>query len=177
MSAPVVIVEYDPEWPVLYDAEKHRILRAVGDRVGAVEHIGSTSVSGLCGKPIIDIMAAVAGPEEADALLPALDAIGYDDVTKIEGDAEWFYCLGRGRRSLYYHLHLVRAGSDHWKRHILFRDYLKEHPETADEYCRLKKSLAMRYRTERERYTESKTRFIIDVVAKALDSEENRARR
>jgi len=177
MSAPVVIVEYDPKWPDLYEAEKHRILSAVGDRVGTVEHIGSTSVSGLCAKPIIDVMAAVAGPEEADALLPTLGAIGYNDVTKIEDDAEWFYCLGRGRRSLYYHLHLVRAGSDHWRRHILFRDYLREHPGTADEYCRLKKSLAERYRTEREKYTESKTQFIMDVVAKALDSEEHRAGR
>lgn len=174
MSAPVVIVEYDPEWPALYEAEQHRILTAVGDRVRTVEHIGSTSVSGLCAKPIIDVMAAVAGPEEADALLPALDAIGYDDVTKILDDAEWFYCLGRGRRSLYYHLHLVRAGSDHWRRHVTFRDYLRRHPSTADEYCRLKKSLAERHRTERERYTEAKTQFIMDVVAKALGPAESR---
>lgn len=170
MSAPVIIVEYDPEWPNHYESERARIMEAVGGEIGAIEHIGSTSVPGIYAKPIIDIMAAVKDSEAADGLLSTLSEIGYDDVTKIEDDAEWFYCLGRGSRSLYYHLHLVKAGSVHWRKHIVFRDYLRTNPETAREYCRLKMRLAEEYRTQRERYTESKTDFIERVVAEAKSS-------
>jgi GrpB-like predicted nucleotidyltransferase (UPF0157 family) len=167
MSAPITIVEYNPEWPSRYEAERDRILEKIGAEISAIEHIGSTAIPGVCAKPIIDMMAAVPGPGEADGLLTALSQIGYEDVTKIEGSGEWFYCLGRGSRDLYHHLHLVKAGSEHWRRHIAFRDYLRAHPEMALEYCGLKRALAGRYRTQREKYTESKTEFIERVVAEA----------
>ncbi len=168
MPAPIVIIEYDPEWPNQYEAEKGRILEKVGSEISALEHIGSTAVPGICAKPIIDMMAAVPGPGEADGLLLALSQIGYDDVTKIESSSEWYYCLGRGFREVYYPLHLVKAGSEHWVKHILFRDYLRAHPETAREYCRMKRALAESYQTQQEKYTESKTGFIERVLAEAI---------
>jgi len=47
MPGPVIIVDYDPDWPVLYEKEKQRILEAVGERILGIEHIGSTAVPGL----------------------------------------------------------------------------------------------------------------------------------
>jgi len=167
VSAPIVIVEYDQEWPRRYEAERDRIMEKIGSEISAIEHIGTTAVPGVCAKPVIDMMVAVPGPGKADGLLTALSQIGYEDVTKIEDNDEWFYCLGRGSCALYYHLHLVKADSEHWRRHIAFRNYLRAHPDTALEYCRLKRALARMYRTQREKYTESKTEFIERVVAEA----------
>ena len=62
---------------------------------------------------------------------------------------------------------MVELSSDFWKRHLLFRDYLRTHPEAAQDYYELKKRLTRQYGSDREGYTEAKTSFIESVVAKA----------
>jgi GrpB-like predicted nucleotidyltransferase (UPF0157 family) len=59
MTPRVVIVDYDPAWPAIYEEEKAAILSAIGPWVKAIEYVGSTSVPGLAAKPIIDIMVGV----------------------------------------------------------------------------------------------------------------------
>ena len=49
----IVIAEYDPGWPAAFEAEKDRIVGALGavtDGVVAIEHVGSTAVPGLAAK-------------------------------------------------------------------------------------------------------------------------------
>ena len=172
MKKHIRIVDYDPDWPLRFEAEKSKVIAAVDGRISTAVHIGSTVVPGLCAKPIVGIMAGVTGLGEAEALLPSLAGLGYDDVSKIDDSDEWFYCLGRApdessETMRYFHLHLMCEDSGEWKRHIDFRDYMRLHSETAADYCTLKRSLAKRFRDQRERYTESKTRFIRDVEAKA----------
>ena len=121
MPSPVRIVDYDPGWPLVFEAERRNVIAAVDGRLSAVIHIGSTAVPGLCAKPIVDIMAGVPGLREAEALLPPLAELGYDDVTEIDDNDEWFYCLGRAPEKpsdamRYFHLHLIREDSDDWDR-------------------------------------------------------------
>jgi len=166
LPAPVILVDYDPAWPSLYEAERRRILDAVGGKILSIEHVGSTSVPGLGAKPIIDIVAGVDSKFAADECVELLKPVGYTDVTP-EDSPEWFYCLGRGPHSVGYHLHLVLEGSPFHLKHIVFRDYLRSHPEAAAEYYALKKRLSARYRENRVAYTESKTGFIDAVVERA----------
>jgi len=170
MPKPVIIVEYNPEWPRLYEDEKLRIMGSIGHKIRAIEHMGSTSVPGLGAKPIIDIIAGVGDSQTADECVTLLAGIGYDDVTPEPDNQDWFYCLGTGRLSVGYHLHLVRYGSDHWERHMIFRNYLRENPAVADEYFALKKDLAERFRDDRISYTEAKSKFISSVVDGARKS-------
>lgn len=167
VPSPVVIVDYDPPWPILYEEEKRRILEAVGHKVLAVEHIGSTAVPGLGAKPIIDMMAGVHQSTDADDCIPMLKDIGYTDVTPLPEFPDWYYCLGKSPHSVGYHLHLVKFGSDHWEKHLLFRDLLRTHPELAQQYYELKRELASKYGSDRNAYTESKTSFIESVIAQA----------
>lgn len=171
MSYPIVIVDYDPRWPGLYRREEHHILEALGDEALAIEHIGSTAVPGLGGKPIIDMMLGISGLEEARKCLEPLRRIGYVDVTPQLGNPEWYYCLAKGPHTdpylnTTYHLHLVKFKSDHWRSHLLFRDFLRTHPEVAREYYDLKRRLADKYRFDRGAYTEGKTAFIEAIVAR-----------
>ena len=168
MPRPVTIVDYDPQWPILYKEERRSVLEVAGEKVLEIEHIGSTAVPDLCSKPIVDIMAGVGGEADADECVRLLAAIGYDDVTSEPETQDWYYCLGKGFHSVGYHLHLVRHGSEFWERHILFRDYLRAHPETAREYDVLKRGLAMEYGSDRLGYTEAKTSFIDSVVSRAV---------
>jgi GrpB-like predicted nucleotidyltransferase (UPF0157 family) len=159
----VIIVDYDPGWPVLYEKERKQILEIIGDRILGIEHIGSTAVPGLGAKPIIDIMAGVRDRVNADECLLPLRKIGYTDVTVEPENPEWFYCLGKAPHSTGYHLHLMKYQSDHWKRHLAFRDYLRSHPEVAKKYFRLKKRLSRKYGTDRVGYTNAKTAFIKNI--------------
>lgn len=169
MPNPVMIVDYDPRWPDIYLEEKERILGAVGEKIKDIEHIGSTAVPGLGAKPVIDIMVSVKDVETAHECVDPLGRIGYTDITPqpLSWNQDWFYCLGKGPHSTGFHLHLVREGSDHWDGHILFRDYLRAHPETARTYYDLKKRLATEYGADREGYTDAKTSFIESVLVKA----------
>ena len=77
LDGPIVIEEYDPEWPRRFEREEQRIRAALGDRAFQVEHAGSTSVPSLPAKPIIDIVLVVADTRDEDAYVPALEAAGY----------------------------------------------------------------------------------------------------
>ena len=70
-----------------------------------------------------------------------------------------------------HHIHLVEIQSDFWQRHLLFRDYLRTHPEDAKRYEQLKHSLAQRF-TDTNEYAAAKTDFCQEIAAKALTWEQ-----
>ena len=172
MSYPVVIINYDTRWPLIYEEEKRRILDVGSHKILCLEHIGSTSVVGLGAKPIIDIMAGVNGLSDADELLPVLRAIDYKSSVRQSSDPEWYYCLSKiicGKEAWLqnFHLHLIKFKSQTWKKHILFRDFLRNHSEDAQKYDKLKRMLAAQYGIDRESYTNAKTEFIASVSAQS----------
>ena len=61
----IVVSEYDPNWPALFEQESIRIKKALGSYALAIEHMGSTAVPGLPSKPIIDLLVGVPNLEEA----------------------------------------------------------------------------------------------------------------
>ena len=166
----VVIVDYDAQWPLLYRKEEALILRSIGQFTVAIEHIGSTSVPGLGGKPIIDIMVAVHSLVDAEKCIKPLESIGYEYVPELEASLpeRRYFHKGHPPKEQHYHLHMVELNGHLWKLQLLFRDYLRNHPETAREYFELKKRLAIKYGSDREGFTHAKTSFIESVTAKAI---------
>jgi GrpB-like predicted nucleotidyltransferase (UPF0157 family) len=176
MESPVVIVPYDPAWPDLYDEEMERVTGAVGHIIRRIAHVGSTAVPGLAAKAIIDMTAGVADADSAELCLKPLARIGYADVApQPDEDASWYYCLGKHPpRGCRYHLHLMEFPSAFWDKHLLFRDYLRAHPDAAQEYKQLKRELAARFRDDRPRYTEAKDDFIEKTLKQARREMEGR---
>ena len=173
MEAPVKVVDYDQNWPLLFEGEKARILSVIAKKVVAVEHIGSTAVPDLGAKPIIDIMVGICHLSDAQDCIEPLEAIGYEYAPEYENSIPERRYFRKGPSNVpnkHYHLHMVEYSGDFWRRHLLFRDYLRAHPHVAKEYYRLKKELAAKYRSDREAYTEAKTLFIESIVAKASGS-------
>jgi GrpB-like predicted nucleotidyltransferase (UPF0157 family) len=169
MESPVVIVPYDPAWPDLFDEEMERVTEAVGHIIRRIAHVGSTAVPGLAAKAIVDMTAGVADASSAELCLAPLAKIGYTDVTpQPDEDDSWYYCLGkRPSAGPVYHLHLMEFPSTFWDKHLLFREYLRAHPDAAQEYERLKRELATRFRDDRPRYTEAKAGFIEKALRRA----------
>ncbi|MDH5780036.1 MAG: GrpB family protein [Candidatus Bathyarchaeota archaeon] len=165
----IVIGDYDPQWPILYEKEREEILNVIGHIALEIEHMGSTAVQGLGAKPIIDIMVAVDHLSDTEKCIAPLRSIGYKYVPEYEEEIpeRRFFNKGRPPKERHYHLHMVQKGSGFWKCHLLFRDYLRMHPNVAQQYYHLKKELASKYGVNREAYTSAKTSFIESIVAKA----------
>ncbi len=78
MKSPVKIPEYGPQWPWLFEMERHLILRAIGHIIVRIEHISSTAVPSLGAKPTIDIMVAINHLNDSDRCIDPLQRIGYE---------------------------------------------------------------------------------------------------
>ena len=168
---PVVIVDYDPSWPALFEQERSRIAPAVAAFALSIEHIGSTAVPGLCAKPIIDTLITVDPFGPADAYIPTLAELGYvfrDDPANIDRHAFGKRDAHGHRTVPGYNVHIEEHGGLVVRRHIAFRDYLRSHPETAREYCELKRALAAEYGSDRDGYTVAKTAFVRAVEEQAM---------
>jgi GrpB-like predicted nucleotidyltransferase (UPF0157 family) len=162
-----MLVEYDPEWPrtAIRHAEK---LRVLGSCLSAVHHIGSTSVPGLVAKPIIDLMPLVTDLTVLDQQRPLIEALGYTWHGEL-GIAGRRYCtLSDNAGTRMVQLHIFEAESPQVERHIGFRDYLRAHPEVAEEYEKEKRRARDLYPNNSHAYTDEKAAWIQGTEARAL---------
>ncbi len=165
----VILKDYSKEWSKLFDKEAKLISSIISKYLVDIQHIGSTAIPDTVAKPIIDI------------------AIGIDDLSNIkqiitlleEGGYEYRGELGVPDRHLFvkgneecrtHHIHVMVNTSYEWKKHILFRDYLRQHPSEAKQYSKLKKWLATEFKSDREKYTNGKEEFILGIIEKAKQS-------
>jgi len=161
----IEVCEYDPQWPEMFRAEKALIDKELTGAVKDIQHIGSTAVPGLAAKPIIDILVAVEFLEDVDCYAPGLFSIGYKNVPHDEDATRRFFMKGRPRT---HHVHVVAYGSWTYWRHLLFRDYLLDHPTVCEEYECLKRVLANRHRDDRAKYLEGKSDFVEAIIVRAV---------
>jgi len=165
---PIEVLPYDPAWPRRYEAARQDILNAIGSYVTRIEHIGSTAVPGLAAKPVIDILVSVRSLSDAPDFLPPLYPLGYAYQPEHEDvfpQRRYLHRIVNGAHT--HHLHIVAAHSEFFRVQLLFRDYLRLHPEAAQRYAELKLRLAQQYRLDREAYTDGKSAFIAEILVQA----------
>jgi GrpB-like predicted nucleotidyltransferase (UPF0157 family) len=165
------VVPYDPGWPAAFEAEAIRLHTALGTLALRIDHNGSTSIPGLGAKPIIDIQVSVATLQPIAAYGERLRDIGYVHVPHPDDSfCPFFHRPFEWPHS--HHVHVVEGGGAEERRTLAFRDYLRDHPDAAREYERLKQDLAMQLaatnRESRDAYSRGKTDFIEGIVAVAL---------
>lgn len=154
------ILTYQPNWLEKFKTEKEILQNIFGDEALNIEHIGSTSIEGLPAKPIIDIAVMIENHKDADKFIEPLTKIGYKyDSPSAE---RHFFIKGN---PVEFHLSIAYFDQGgFWKRQVLFRDYLRNHPETREEYAKLKKDLLQKYPTGKEDYIKGKSDFVQKVL-------------
>jgi len=163
MARIVEVVPYDASWPRIFETEAKLLQDALGSNCVAIHHIGSTSVSGIHAKPIIDIIPVV--KTLSDINDNSLIALGYTPRGEMGMPFRKFYNKGEPQRTQ--HLHIWEAGNPEIEKHLLFRDYLRTHPNYAKKYSDLKLKLAEQFKLERKNYTESKDSLIKEIIGKS----------
>jgi len=167
MTPPAIrLVPYDSTWPMEFAAEAARIERASAGLPLELEHIGSTAVPGLAAKPVIDILAGRPGNVAGTKFVAAFRQLGYEHKGAYGVPGRNYFRRGSPRT---HHVHVVSTSSEFWRDHLLFRDYLRSHPDVAREYETIKRELAAMYVVSKDEYTDAKGPFIRSIIRLARD--------
>ena len=163
-SEPIELAEYDSSWPALFQSWRGRITGALGGQALRVEHVGSTSVPGLLAKPVIDIQLSVADITDEPAFVPALER---EDLQLRTRDDRHRYLRPVASLPRDVHVHVCNAGSDWEREHLLFRDYLRAHPDARATYAEAKRVALALWADDRIAYTDAKGDAILDILEAA----------
>ncbi|HEY0278872.1 MAG TPA: GrpB family protein [Solirubrobacterales bacterium] len=163
----VRIVEYDPAWPGMAEAEIGRVGAAVGEAAVRIDHVGSTAVPGLAAKPIVDLQLSVADVGARSLYVEPLEALGYLYAPDPASPDFHFFGLP-AERPRTHHLHVCAAGSEDERRHLAVRDFLRAHPDEVAAYAELKRGLVARVPGDRLAYIEGKDAYVVALERRAL---------
>jgi GrpB-like predicted nucleotidyltransferase (UPF0157 family) len=158
----IVIVDYDPEWPLRFAVERDRLREALGEGADRIDHVGSTSIPAMAAKPIIDIQVSVASFEPPETYEEPLRRLGYEFRPDDEPAHRFFKFLSDG--STVFHVHVCETGKQWESDHLLFREFLKAHPILAEKYAEMKREKAIRFPDDREGYVDAKAPHIEGIM-------------
>lgn len=162
LTMPYAIVDYDPLWPARFEELATRVRATLGEWIVGVEHVGSTAVPGLAGKPVIDLDVVLASGEEHEPVMLKLVESGYIAEGDLGPRAAWAF-RAPGSEVPHY-LYLVMQGEAELKRHCAFRDELRGNPGLRDQYTALKRALVAQSPDDRGPYARGKSGFIRETL-------------
>lgn len=166
-----VFKSYNPVFPDLFKKEKDRIKKILGNN-DLIEHVGSTAVSGLGGKGIIDIFIATE-KNQMKVLSEKLQGLSYEYRPQADLDERLFHKISLPdpiEEVRTYHVHVTFPESQEWIKAIKLRDYLRSHPEDAQKYAQVKKLAAAKANENRETYLQIKGPILEEIIKKAIKS-------
>ena len=162
----VVVMPYDGQWEQDFRDIEKELREALGALAVSIEHVGSTSVKGLSAKPVIDIDVVIRDRSVLGGVIEALAKIGYHHEGDLGiKDREAFKYDGKEHLRKH-HLYVCPEDSAELRRHITFRDHLRNDPEAAAGYGRIKEEAAALFPDDIDKYIEYKSPYIEDIYAK-----------
>jgi GrpB-like predicted nucleotidyltransferase (UPF0157 family) len=78
LPRPVELVEHRPEWKAAAAAESKRLQDSLGELILEVHHVGSTAISGIAAKPIIDLIPVVRTSDDLEGIEQRIVGLGYE---------------------------------------------------------------------------------------------------
>lgn len=160
----IAVVPYHPQWPEIFAKEAARIKLALGENCVEIHHVGSTAISGISAKPIIDMIPVVKDIVKVDATENAMIKLGYD----AKGEAGMLFrrFFTKSDADISFNIHVYEADAGEVDRLLKFRDWMRSHPLDAQAYSDLKNELAIQFVNERLHYTMGKENFVASIDSK-----------
>ena len=161
LNGSITLYPYDPAWPEQFQREQAKIATALSGKRITIEHVGSTSVPGLCAKPILDILLLVEDAAAEEHYLPALEQAGYLLCIR---EPDWYqHRLLKGKNPQV-NLHVFSADCEEAQRMLAFRDWLRTCRADRDRYAAEKRRLAGRQWAYVQDYADAKTAVVGEIL-------------
>lgn len=165
VDEPISLVEPDPRWPALYTSEAERVRGVLGAVATRLEHVGSTAVPGLAGKPIVDLLVGVRTLDEGKAVTPRLVALGYEDFGEVFIPGRLYL---RRRGPPHFNVAIAEEGGAFFTSQLAVRDYLRAHPDEVKAYADEKRKAYEHGARLFSTYSQQKNAFVTSLVERAL---------
>lgn len=157
----------------MFEEEAQFLSGVFGDEVMKFEHFGSTSVRGMNAKPVIDMMCLVKDIGKIDMFNKQMRLLGYDVAGEWGIHGRRLFRKGGENRT--HHIHVYQYDNPQVERHLVFRDYLRNHPKEVERYRCLKEELAQQY-DDTAYYSKAKKSFVSEMEQRALEWFEQQGR-
>ena len=164
LNSTIYLAPYDPEWPTRFSELAARVRVALAETALLLEHVGSTSVAGLCAKPIIDMVLAVADSSDESSYVPALEARGFRLRIR---EPDWFEHRLLKYTDVEAHLHFFSSGCAEIGRMLAFRDRLRFDEEDRRLYEEAKLALAAQTWVHVQNYADAKSKVVRAILERA----------
>ena len=163
----VILCPHEEEWEREAEKTIRMLTPLFGDSAADIQHVGSTAIRTISAKPILDLAVAARDMEAVRGRIPVLEAAGV--IFRGEDHpGEFLFVMGDFERDTRtHHIHVCPQDGVDWRNYLAFRDYMNAHPDRANEYEKLKISLAAKYASDRGSYTRGKWEFITAILAQA----------
>jgi len=158
-----MLIDYDPSWPARFE-QLALELRAHGDTTWTIEHIGSTAVSGMRAKPIIDLAVRIADLADLERRRTALEARGWHVGSAVRSHSVMILTDGEHRVAI---AHFFTASEWETVNQRILRDWLRAHADDAALYERAKDAAARAAGEGTAGYNAAKTPVIQEIVDRA----------
>jgi GrpB-like predicted nucleotidyltransferase (UPF0157 family) len=155
-----VLVDYDPGWEAAFAEESARLADALGSVAQGIEHYGSTSVSGMKAKPILDILVGVKPLSDWQKCQDPLLGLGYDYAAHAGVPGHYIFGRGRDASERTHLVHVVEFLGESWRSNLAFRDALRRDPALRQSYLEEKQRAIDAAPDSRAQYNEQKRAFI-----------------
>ncbi|MGO3751549.1 MAG: GrpB family protein [Peptoniphilaceae bacterium] len=156
----VIVEKWNPNW----ELEFKKIVDSFGQellkRVLKIEHIGSTVVYGLSSKPCIDMDIVINDYSDFEYVKFLLECNGYIHDGNLEIKGREAFAYKNKNNLMVHHLYVCTKDSEELKRHVEFRNYLRDNPDAIRKYSKIKEEGAKLYTYDRDKYIEYKSSFI-----------------
>lgn len=163
---PIKVIKYDPEWPIQFEREKKELFKILGSGIALrIEHIGSTAVPGLSAKPTVDILIEIPINCNLNQIICRMIRNKY--IHMKEQQKHLMFVKGyspNGLEKESFHVHIGPKDQDWLWDRLYFRDYLKKNSSELKKYQNLKNELSIKYKHDREAYTDRKAGYIQKVT-------------
>ncbi|MFC4402234.1 GrpB family protein [Gracilibacillus xinjiangensis] len=165
------LTKYSPNWKRMFEEEVIILKNIFKDEIVSIEHFGSTAVPGMSSKPVIDILCTVKDIKLVDTYNEQMDRMGYDIAGEWGIKGRRLFRKGGENRT--HHIHFYQCDHQEILRHLVFRDYLLNHPAEVERYSQYKDLLAKKYEYTSD-YSPAKKAFVAEMEKKALEWWEKR---
>jgi GrpB-like predicted nucleotidyltransferase (UPF0157 family) len=163
----IIVIPYDEEWPNSFNRLSEYLWQHVGDVALRIDHVGSSAVPGLAGKPIIDIDIVASQLSDVDSLVQRLEAAGYRWRGNLGVEGREAFSPANDSDFPEHHLYVVVENNRAHLDHLLLRDLLREDHQAREEYADLKTSNAVAADGNMDIYVAAKATFVANMLARA----------